>query len=172
MSEEDACEVSKEGDNHLGDIVHDFIEWHDYHSGDFFFAKHWTDNDMIIYIKDEKGAVTTFEYTVESRPAYFVRKVSGQLKSNDTPEFGKPTHKYGQHSIITDETLNPECRTDRWCPRCDSPLNPIGDSLVCSSCGYKENFDDEITCDNCGSQVVRNGSMIKCFNCGNSIGCS
>ncbi len=32
--------------------------------------------------------------------------------------------------------------------------------------------DDAPACDICGSITVRNGSCYKCFNCGNSMGCS
>jgi ribonucleoside-diphosphate reductase alpha chain len=32
--------------------------------------------------------------------------------------------------------------------------------------------DDAPVCDICGSITVRNGSCYKCFNCGNSMGCS
>ncbi|MFZ2148289.1 MAG: hypothetical protein WAV28_13815, partial [Sedimentisphaerales bacterium] len=32
--------------------------------------------------------------------------------------------------------------------------------------------DDAPACDVCGSITVRNGSCYKCFNCGNSMGCS
>ena len=32
--------------------------------------------------------------------------------------------------------------------------------------------DDAPVCDLCGSITVRNGSCYKCFNCGNSMGCS
>ena len=31
---------------------------------------------------------------------------------------------------------------------------------------------ETITCDNCGAKVIRNGACMKCFSCGNSIGCS
>lgn len=31
---------------------------------------------------------------------------------------------------------------------------------------------DAPVCDNCGSIAVRNGNCYKCFNCGNSLGCS
>ena len=31
---------------------------------------------------------------------------------------------------------------------------------------------DAPACDNCGSIAVRNGNCFKCFNCGNSLGCS
>jgi ribonucleoside-diphosphate reductase alpha chain len=32
--------------------------------------------------------------------------------------------------------------------------------------------DDAPACDICGSITVRNGNCYKCFNCGNSMGCS
>ena len=32
--------------------------------------------------------------------------------------------------------------------------------------------DDAPVCDICGSITVRNGTCYKCFNCGNSMGCS
>jgi ribonucleoside-diphosphate reductase alpha chain len=32
--------------------------------------------------------------------------------------------------------------------------------------------DDAPACDVCGSITVRNGTCYKCFNCGNSMGCS
>jgi ribonucleoside-diphosphate reductase alpha chain len=32
--------------------------------------------------------------------------------------------------------------------------------------------DDAPACDICGSITVRNGTCYKCFNCGNSMGCS
>ncbi|MEJ2648916.1 MAG: hypothetical protein P8016_10970, partial [Sedimentisphaerales bacterium] len=33
-------------------------------------------------------------------------------------------------------------------------------------------LDDAPACDICGSITVRNGTCYKCFNCGNSMGCS
>jgi ribonucleoside-diphosphate reductase alpha chain len=32
--------------------------------------------------------------------------------------------------------------------------------------------DDAPACDVCGSITVRNGTCYKCYNCGNSMGCS
>ncbi|MHC5179213.1 MAG: hypothetical protein ACYSOS_01660, partial [Planctomycetota bacterium] len=32
--------------------------------------------------------------------------------------------------------------------------------------------DDAPACDVCGSICVRNGTCYRCFNCGNSMGCS
>lgn len=46
--------------------------------------------------------------------------------------------------------------------------------------GQMKKFNDQFShfqsdapvCDNCGSIAVRNGNCYKCFNCGNSLGCS
>jgi ribonucleoside-diphosphate reductase alpha chain len=37
---------------------------------------------------------------------------------------------------------------------------------------FKHFLDDAPACDICGSITVRNGTCYKCFNCGNSMGCS
>jgi len=37
---------------------------------------------------------------------------------------------------------------------------------------FKHFSDDAPACDVCGSITVRNGTCFKCYNCGNSMGCS
>lgn len=37
---------------------------------------------------------------------------------------------------------------------------------------FKDFQDDAPACDVCGSITVRNGTCYRCFNCGNSMGCS
>ncbi len=37
---------------------------------------------------------------------------------------------------------------------------------------FKHFMEDAPACDNCGAITVRNGACYKCFNCGNSMGCS
>jgi len=37
---------------------------------------------------------------------------------------------------------------------------------------FEHFMDDAPACDICGSITVRNGACYKCFNCGNSMGCS
>ncbi|MBL7154389.1 MAG: hypothetical protein ISS79_11790, partial [Phycisphaerae bacterium] len=37
---------------------------------------------------------------------------------------------------------------------------------------FEHFMDDAPACDICGSITVRNGTCYKCFNCGNSMGCS
>jgi len=37
---------------------------------------------------------------------------------------------------------------------------------------FEHFMDDAPVCDTCGSICVRNGACYKCFNCGNSMGCS
>ncbi len=37
---------------------------------------------------------------------------------------------------------------------------------------FKHYMEDAPACDVCGSITVRNGTCYRCFNCGNSMGCS
>ena len=37
---------------------------------------------------------------------------------------------------------------------------------------FKTFQDDAPACDVCGSITVRNGTCYRCYNCGNSMGCS
>ncbi|NQU77023.1 MAG: vitamin B12-dependent ribonucleotide reductase, partial [Planctomycetes bacterium] len=54
---------------------------------------------------------------------------------------------------------------DRWAPRIDGRKGLID--------GQFSHFqEDAPPCDNCGSITVRSGNCYKCFNCGNSLGCS
>jgi len=38
--------------------------------------------------------------------------------------------------------------------------------------GQYSPYKEKVLCDNCGSKIIRNGTCIKCLNCGESIGCS
>jgi ribonucleoside-diphosphate reductase alpha chain len=37
---------------------------------------------------------------------------------------------------------------------------------------FEHFMDDAPACDNCGAITVRNGACYRCYNCGNSMGCS
>jgi ribonucleoside-diphosphate reductase alpha chain len=37
---------------------------------------------------------------------------------------------------------------------------------------FQHFMEDAPACDNCGAITVRNGACYRCFNCGNSMGCS
>jgi ribonucleoside-diphosphate reductase alpha chain len=56
------------------------------------------------------------------------------------------------------------------------PAKPMGVSTSDTSERVDKQFehfmDDAPACDICGSITVRNGACYKCFNCGNSMGCS
>jgi ribonucleoside-diphosphate reductase alpha chain len=60
-----------------------------------------------------------------------------------------------------------------------APVNPADEDLQTEAAvmhqfnAQFEHFgDDAPACDICGSITVRNGTCYKCFNCGNSMGCS
>lgn len=53
--------------------------------------------------------------------------------------------------------------------------NNVGDDAVAMqqfNAQFEHFQDDAPACDMCGSITVRNGSCYKCYNCGNSMGCS
>jgi ribonucleoside-diphosphate reductase alpha chain len=50
-----------------------------------------------------------------------------------------------------------------------APIEGAGDRVDKDFGGYME---DAPACDNCGAITVRNGACYRCYNCGNSMGCS
>lgn len=52
----------------------------------------------------------------------------------------------------------------------ETPAAPGGEERVDKQ--FEHFMDDAPACDICGSITVRNGACYKCFNCGNSMGCS
>jgi hypothetical protein len=51
-------------------------------------------------------------------------------------------------------------------------LQPEGAVMQQFNSQFEHFMDDAPACDICGSITVRNGTCYKCFNCGNSMGCS
>ena len=53
------------------------------------------------------------------------------------------------------------------------PLQAEGEEVMQQFNAQFEHFEDDApACDICGSITVRNGNCHKCYNCGNSMGCS
>jgi len=99
----------------------------------------------------------------------------------------KPKDKEGKIPIVSQKTRQPDTDSKS---RFASLANRIG-SLVASAVAgeaeplqseenatqqfntqFKSFQDDAPACDICGAITVRNGTCYKCFNCGNSMGCS
>ena len=54
-----------------------------------------------------------------------------------------------------------------------APLQAEGEEVMQQFNAQFEHFEDDApVCDICGSITVRNGNCHKCYNCGNSMGCS
>ena len=51
-------------------------------------------------------------------------------------------------------------------------INPVADSRESQQDQFARFQSDAPACDNCGSLTVRCGTCYRCFNCGNSMGCS
>ncbi len=54
----------------------------------------------------------------------------------------------------------------------DGQLKAEGEVMQQFNSQFEHFMDDAPACDICGSITVRNGTCYKCFNCGNSMGCS
>ena len=54
----------------------------------------------------------------------------------------------------------------------DSQTNSESELIQQFNSQFEHFQDDAPACDICGSITVRNGTCYKCFNCGNSMGCS
>jgi ribonucleoside-diphosphate reductase alpha chain len=52
------------------------------------------------------------------------------------------------------------------------PARPVGGEKQRIDDQFQHFMEDAPVCDNCGSITVRNGACYRCFNCGNSMGCS
>ena len=53
-----------------------------------------------------------------------------------------------------------------------SPPTPLDDGLERAGRQFAHFQSDAPACDNCGALTVRCGTCYRCFNCGNSMGCS
>jgi ribonucleoside-diphosphate reductase alpha chain len=57
-----------------------------------------------------------------------------------------------------------------------APASTVAENRIPGAMRVDEQFEhfqgDAPACDNCGAITVRNGACYKCFNCGNSMGCS
>jgi len=51
------------------------------------------------------------------------------------------------------------------------PARPVGEKPRIDD-QFQHFMEDAPVCDNCGAITVRNGACYRCFNCGNSMGCS
>jgi ribonucleoside-diphosphate reductase alpha chain len=74
------------------------------------------------------------------------------------------THAHAVDSVATSTTIaeTPAERSVRWATVAVSSLDQSNAALM----------GDAPACDVCGSITVRNGTCYRCFNCGNSMGCS
>ena len=52
------------------------------------------------------------------------------------------------------------------------PLPGLGLDVRTLDDQFRNFMEDAPTCDNCGAITVRNGACYRCYNCGNSMGCS
>jgi ribonucleoside-diphosphate reductase alpha chain len=132
-------------------------------------------------------AVTTARELVE-KTKDLARKIA-EAKAASAPGSGKKTTKDAEakpKEADAPAKQTPVSPLDRigGRPRRIGSFAPVGANVADDGTqaeailmkGFNEQFkhfgDDAPACDVCGSITVRNGTCYKCFNCGNSMGCS
>ncbi|MHC4395460.1 MAG: vitamin B12-dependent ribonucleotide reductase [Planctomycetota bacterium] len=122
-------------------------------------------------------AETKAETVLEKKDIPIVKQITKQFPSASTNKFIDPTNRLG---ALLGSTIAGS----------SGPLQPKAaaiSSAVAEKVGllqsetkvveqfssqFKRFQDDAPACDICGAITVRNGTCYKCFNCGNSMGCS
>jgi ribonucleoside-diphosphate reductase alpha chain len=94
-----------------------------------------------------------------------------EAKPQDAPAPAKPTSL-----LHADRLLSRPGRIEAFVASPASPADEAQQAEAAVMQQFNTQFehfgDDAPACDICGSITVRNGTCYKCFNCGNSMGCS
>ena len=96
-------------------------------------------------------------------------------KSNGKDDNGKAVDKKPPLTLASDRLSNAGVRIGKLV---GTPASDAGDAqpeamtMQQFNAQFAHFGDDAPACDICGSITVRNGTCYKCFNCGNSMGCS
>jgi ribonucleoside-diphosphate reductase alpha chain len=93
------------------------------------------------------------------------------VKPQPAPSSGKPAGL-----LQVDRLINRSGRVEALVATPASPADEVQQAEATLMQQFNAQFthfgDDAPACDICGSITVRNGTCYKCFNCGNSMGCS
>jgi len=97
-------------------------------------------------------------------------------ETHSSPELHSSAQTSSTADLGTDMLAGPAGRISSFIGNNDSASAEMLQSQVAVMQRFNAQFehfgDDAPACDICGSITVRNGTCYKCFNCGNSMGCS
>jgi ribonucleoside-diphosphate reductase alpha chain len=117
--------------------------------------------DLAEKLAEAKAEVKTKETTeVKGREVLSASEQEGQLSDGVVPALGEVSNRTGV--LVGSAVTEPS----------SGQLQPEEAIMQQFSAQFKRFQDDAPACDICGSITVRNGTCYKCYNCGNSMGCS
>ena len=137
----------------------------------------------------ENGNVTTARELVEKTKDLAQKIVEAKAagSSGNGKKSGKPDESKSQEALAA-SVLKPPLTfpADRLAARTSRMISLVASTTTTSegevqteaeimqqfNAQFEHFGDDAPACDICGSITVRNGTCYKCFNCGNSMGCS
>jgi ribonucleoside-diphosphate reductase alpha chain len=105
-------------------------------------------------------------------------KVNAEAIIKPKPDFSAPKHATNQSSPVladrfTDDPANQiRALASSAVTQTSGPLQSEAKILEQFNAQFAHFPDDAPACDICGSITVRNGTCYRCYNCGNSMGCS
>ncbi len=125
-----------------------------------------TAKQLVEKTKGLAAKIAEVKSTVES-------KVKSKSKIKDKPirkksgivEAKSSTNRFSQSGDMVETLIGSSVSED-------GPLQTETKSMQQFNAQFEHFQDDAPACDICGSITVRNGTCYKCFNCGNSMGCS
>ena len=137
----------------------------------------------------ENGNVTTARELVEKTKdlAQKIAEAKAAGSSGNGKKAGKPDDSKSQEALPASAVKPPlTFPADRLAARTSRMISLVASATTSSegelqteaaimqqfNAQFEHFGDDAPACDICGSITVRNGTCYKCFNCGNSMGCS
>ncbi|OHB68181.1 MAG: ribonucleoside-diphosphate reductase [Planctomycetes bacterium RBG_13_62_9] len=133
----------------------------------------------------ENGNVTTARELVEKTQGLAHKIAEAKAAGGNGKKAAKPSDSKTPEPALAIKEI-PAAPADRLAARANRIVSLVGSPAtstegdVQTEAAIMQQFNDQFShfgddapaCDICGSITVRNGTCYKCFNCGNSMGCS
>jgi len=126
---------------------------------------------------EEKAEAKTKAETASQKKDFSTEKpITKQLPSTSTDIFTNPIDRLGallgSNAVEASGSSQPKTTTNASAAEKVGLLETETKVMQQFSTQFRHFQDDAPACDICGAITVRNGTCYKCFNCGNSMGCS
>jgi len=124
-----------------------------------------TARKLVEKTKDLAQKIAEAKSGVETKSKHEVKEVSSAKAAAGHPS-GVSTGKFSGLASRIGALVSSAVGSDA------GPLQSEAKAMQQFSAQFEDFQDDAPACDICGAITVRNGTCYKCFNCGNSMGCS